>query len=195
MIGKNPILIVLCGLPGAGKTTVAAKLKKHLNFKVIDQNEIRRKIGMKRITPHRQEVVLGQIDRLIAKTLNSGKDVILDSVNKLTYRRNQCCGIASSCGAKVIILEVVCSEELAKSRMRERPGSDGLISDPNNTKIYDRIKEQWEDIMAHDFKWIEGSTHVSYIQYDSQNNSVKRMVLRERMQTSIRRIEKVITTI
>lgn len=193
MIGKNPTLILMCGLPGTGKTTVAGNLKKSLGFELIDQNEIRRKNGIKRITTRGQEMVIGQIDRLIARILNSGKDVIFDSVNKLAYRRNQCCGIANSCGAKVIILEVVCSEELSKSRMRERPGSDGLISDPNDTKVYDRLREQWEDIMTYDFKWIQGSTHVSYIQYDSQINSVKRMVLRKGMGLLVKRVEKVIT--
>jgi len=167
-------LILIAGLPGAGKTTTAKKLSESLkNFVLIEQNEIRRKHGIKRM-PKTQEKVLLEIDKLAMEALLNNKNVIIESGNRYTQRRHQIYGIASACGAKVVLLECICSEQESKRRIRNRIQQDSLISDPKDVKVYDRIKELWENIEL-DFKYpYQG--HYSYITFNTEKQEIETKV-------------------
>ena len=122
---SDKYLILFCGLPGTGKSTIAKRLSAHLkDYMIIDQNEVRRAHGYRKM-PKTFDPVLREIDRLAARLLCSGKGVIFDSVNRCNSRRQQMYGVASCSSARVITLEVVCSEDTAKKRMSGRPAGDG----------------------------------------------------------------------
>lgn len=162
---------MVAGLPGTGKTTTVNKLANTLeNYVLISQNDIRRKQFMKKM-PKTQDQILRNIDILTANYLRIGKGVILDSVHRHSSRRNQVYGVASCCESNVITLECVCSPETAKKRIIARPSSDGLISDPNDPRVYDKLASTWEDISV-DFKH-PGNSHVSYITYNTENQDFK----------------------
>ena len=187
----NKYLIVLAGLPGTGKTTISKKLLENLgNCIIISQNDIRRKHGIRKM-PKTQEEVLREIDILIREALDKDNIVIFDSVNRYSFRRHQMYGIASCCRSKVITLECVCSEEEAKKRIRKRSVGDGLISDPNNPEIYDKLARLWEDINI-DFKY-HGEDHVSYLVYDSEKNQVYKKIINKESRKFINEIKKILT--
>ena len=164
-------LILLAGLPCTGKSTVSDKLYHGLkDYDLISQNEIRREYGYKKM-PKNQDFALRETDRRAAKSLNGGRGVIIDSVNKFTFRRQQVYGVASCCDSRAITLECICSQEEAKKRMRSRPNSDGLISDPNDPRVYDKLSKEWESI-DEDFKHL-GVDHVSHVTYDSSENALE----------------------
>jgi len=176
---KEKFLILICGLPGTGKTTKARALYEGLDgYVLVDQNEIRRKHGIKRM-PKTQDEVLREIDRLTAGFLNKGKGVIFESGNRYSFRRHQMYGVASGCGRRVVTLEIVCGEELAKKRIRARPPGDGLISDPTDPVVYDRIKKLWEDVTT-DFKY-PGEDHVSYAQFNTETQTLYPIVTQKGM--------------
>ncbi|MEK6933979.1 MAG: ATP-binding protein [Nanoarchaeota archaeon] len=176
---NDSILLVIAGLPGTGKTIISKRIAQKLNYAHIDQNEIRRQQGIKKM-PQTQDATLRKIDRIVAETLNKGKGIIVDSVHRYMFRRQQLYGVASGAGARVLVIECVCSSEEAKKRINQRPNSDGLISDPNNTKVYDKLAQLWEDIKEHDFKY-PGSDHVSYITYNTENNSFEEKIVQKEM--------------
>src|SRR3989344_5559291 len=121
-------MILIAGLPGTGKQTSAERLIGNLeDYILIDQNELRRKAGMKKM-PQKQDEINREIDRMSASYLNKGNGVIILAGHRQVCRRNQLYGVASCCGTNVVILECVCSEVEAKRRMRARPKSDGFIS-------------------------------------------------------------------
>ncbi len=167
----NPLLIVLIGLPGTGKTTIAKNIASSFNYTHLDQNIVRRQQGMKKM-PQTQDATLRKIDRIVANHLKERKGIIVDSVHRYMFRRQQLYGIASGLGANVIVIECICSPEEAKKRMIQRPKSDGMLSDPNNTKVYDKLAELWEDVMQNDFKY-PGSDHVSYITYNTETREIE----------------------
>lgn len=184
-------VIMLCGLSGTGKSTIAKKLAGALsNFKIIDQNKIRRQMGYK-IMPQKFDGALRKIDRLIAKHLHQGHGVIFDSVNRYSFRRQQVYGVASCCGVKVLTLEVVCPERVAKNRMVQRKKNDGLVSDPKHKKVYDKLKQEWESVSTDFIHY--GSDHVNYFKYNSYLNYVMRMIQHRGSGRFIRKIEKILT--
>lgn len=196
---SDKFLIVICGLPGTGKTTLGKKLKERLSdFEIIFQNDIRRQSGMKKMPAHGQENVLRIIDVLIGEYLRGlkTKGVIFESGNRFSFRRQQLYGIAASCQARVVTIEVVCSEETAKKRIRARPRSKegGLLGDPTDAKAYDRIKALWEDVENEDFKHL-GLDHVSHIKYDTDKNAVERIRVFVGAGNFIRKLEKIMTTL
>lgn len=187
------LLIVVCGLPGTGKTESSKKLSEHLqSFVCISQNEVRREFGMKRM-PKTQDAVLRKIDQRIAACLMSGKNVVFDSVNRYQFRRQQLYGIASCLGARVITLEMICPEKIAKQRITHRsPTPDGLLSDTNDPKVYDNMKLEWEDVMV-DFKH-PGVDHVSYIKFDSHIGEMLRIIQRNGFKNFINQINLVLNS-
>lgn len=187
---REKFLILICGLPSTGKTTLAQKLSEKLrNYILISQNEIRRQMGIKRM-PKNQEKVLRTIDRLTAKHLMADYGVIFESVNRYSFRRHQMYGVASACGSRVVALEIICPEEEAKKKMRERPKGDKLLSDPKDPAVYDRLKALWENIEI-DFKY-PGEDHVAYVQFDSKNKKIKKIIPRKGMQEIFRQIKKIL---
>jgi len=184
-------LIMLAGLPGTGKTTVAKHLAQHLEqFRIIEQNEVRREHGLKKM-PQQQDDVLRDIDRRCARLLNSGFGVIFDSVNGYLFRRHQMYGIASCCSCEVVTLEIVCSELEAKRRIRQRPRGDGLISDPKDTKVYDTLSALWEDVQD-DFKY-PGEDHVSHVRFDAESRGFQDEIVRSSMRHSVNEIRDILT--
>jgi predicted kinase len=113
-------LIIFAGLPGTGKTTCAGYLSKNLdNYVLINQNDIRRKLGMKKLGKT-QERILRAIDVQINNYLSKGNGVIIDSVHRYLFRRHQLYGLDSGCGAKVVNIETICSDEESKRRILKR---------------------------------------------------------------------------
>lgn len=183
-------LILIAGLPGTGKQTSAEKLARNLdNYVLIDQNELRRKAGMKKM-PQKQDEINRKIDRMSASYLNKGMGIIILAGHRQVCRRNQLYGIASCCRANVVTLECVCSAEESKRRMKARPQSDGLVSKPNDSKVYDRIKSLWEDIEI-DFKF-PGQDFVSYLTYNTEENRVYKNKITDGTGRFINKIERIL---
>jgi len=168
-----PIMIILAGLPGVGKTTTAARLGKALaNFRIISQLDIQQNLGFKvhhqpGISGPDQDQVLRKVDQLCGAFLTDGYGVVVDSVNRFSFRRSQLYGIASAFGQPAVILEITCSGELAKQRLKIRPQPvDDLIADPSDPTVYDRLHVEWEDVST-DFRHT-GQGHVAHVRFDTE---------------------------
>lgn len=183
-------LIIMTGLPGTGKTYTARILSNSLGYALIEQNELRRKAGIKKM-PQKQDYINRQIDKMVLDLFSTEEHgIIIDSVHRQVCRRNQLYGIASACEKNVVVLECKCSEEEAKKRMKLRPSGDKLLSDPCNPKVYDRLLPLWEPIEL-DYK-NPGQDFVSHLVYDTEKLALERKKLTKNMAKFANTIENII---
>lgn len=144
--GKSPVLIVLAGLPGTGKTTLAKMLSKELNlfFLRVDcieapfmaQNEMCGSYG-----EGYQALV-----HLAEENLNLGHSVIIDCVNPIHETRKMFLNLAQRTNAVLFQFELKTHDlNLHRKRVEERK------VDIPNQKL-----PSWNDVLARDYNlWNE----------------------------------------
>ena len=165
---SNPI-IMLAGLPGTGKSTVGIKLEEKLNdYDLHSFLAVRRDLGHKRYRPRQNARVFRELYRRTEESLMSRRGVILDNTYTTQAARQRVYNIGANYGVEVLILECYCSEQEAKKRMRSRPVNDGLVVEPRNPHVYDKLSAKWQDIDVD--LGIPTKQHVSYLKYNTETN-------------------------
>jgi predicted kinase len=159
-------LIMLSGLSGTGKSTAAEKLVSALGFHLVSLYEIRKSMGQKKYDRRKTPLAMERLYRDTAQAILQG-NAIVDSVFLSAESRAYVFRIASECGTQIIILECCCCEREAKRRMRKRPKNQGVITEPRNPKVYDRLVRRKKPIVAEELP-----AHVSYITFDTEKNEI-----------------------
>jgi predicted kinase len=117
------MLVVIAGLPGSGKSTMAADLGRALNCAVlgVDQAEAamwRAGVSPSGPTHHAAYLVAGA---LAAEQLALGHDVIIDAVNGLEQARAQWRLLARETGAELKFIVVECGDDrIYRDRVEHR---------------------------------------------------------------------------
>lgn len=163
-------IILMAGLPGTGKSFAAKHLADVLGSDLYSDLDIRREMGHKKHDRTKVHLVDAELHRRIEDSLQAGRNVIYERANRKVDSRRPSYDIAKRNYAQPLTIECKCSEEEAKRRMRKRPGSDGLVVPPKDTRVYDYIAERWESILLD----VDGAGQLipSYIQYDSEEHKV-----------------------
>ncbi|MBI2548430.1 AAA family ATPase [Candidatus Woesearchaeota archaeon] len=170
----NPLIIVN-GNSGTGKRTVSRFLEDRLdNYRRFSPDDTRRKLGRPDYDPRDTGEVLLHMYQEISETLQDEGGVIVHSHYKSSVGRQIVYDIAFCYNVPVLLIECICPEEVAKSRIRSRSKKDELHSPPTDPAVYDRLKAIWEDT-EQDFA---RNRHVSWIRYDSHTSDVREILVR-----------------
>ena len=192
---SNPV-IMLAGLPGTGKSTIAEKLEDRLaDYDVHSVLGVRRDFGYRIYNPQSSIKVLRNLFQRVEESLRKGLGVILDSTFAVrttpnNLGRQRVYEVATDYSADVLIIECYCSEREAKTRMRERPKSDGLVVDARNPKAYDKLSARWQDI-GEDFKLFP-SVPISYLKYNTEINDVQEVQVNPNVRLLVDKIKEII---
>ena len=134
-----PVLIAMAGLPGSGKSVVAAEIARALGCAVLSVDPIeaamwRAGVGRDQPTGLAAYVVAEDLAR---EQLLIDNDVIIDAVNDVEPARGQWRALAAEFGQPVIFVEVFCSDE-QEHRLRLTSRRRGIQGFPEPT---------WESVM------------------------------------------------
>lgn len=120
-------LVVVCGLPGVGKTAISRQVAGQLGATFLRIDTIEAAI-VSMLAPFANNpvgyVVAGWV---AADQLRSGRSVVADAVNNLRPARQGWTTVARDCAVPVRFIEVICSDvdehrRRVESRTAEMPG-------------------------------------------------------------------------
>jgi predicted kinase len=140
------MLIIICGLPGSGKSSLARKLKTQLPAAYLNSDIVRKQIFKKpQYTPEEKKQVYDEVVNQAEKMLLKKKNVIVDATFYTKKYRQLVVGTARDTGSRYCILLCKLPEDITKSRLEMREKSQRAVSDANY-EIYLKLKEKFEPI-------------------------------------------------
>src|SRR5262245_34491511 len=134
------MLIVLSGLPGVGKTTIARELAGRLgavHVRIDSIEQALRNLG-REVT--NEGYAVGQA--VAADNLRLGRSVIADSVNPWPLTRDEWRAVAERAGVPSVDVEVICSDAVAHRRRVESRSPD----------ISGHKLPTWEQVIERDYR-------------------------------------------
>jgi predicted kinase len=136
------MLIVLGGLPGVGKTSIARAFSKAVSAVHVRIDSIEQAIRASGVTVVSLDDAGYRAAYAVAEdNLRLGHIVVADSVNPLPVTRVAWQGVARSADAPLIEVEIVCSDKAEHRRRVEGRLADGREIGPT-----------WEEVLARDYR-------------------------------------------
>ncbi|QLH75971.1 AAA family ATPase [Halosimplex rubrum] len=137
----TPRLVVQCGLPGVGKSTVAREIADRLGGERIRSDAVRRElVDDPTYSRAEKECVYGAMLERAREALADGRPVVLDATFERRVRRDDAAALAEEAGANLTLVRVVCADEVARRRIRERE------DDPSeaDVAVYENARDRFE---------------------------------------------------
>ncbi len=140
------IVIIVCGLPGVGKTTFVKDLAPLMRAVILSTDKIRKELIPRPKYDWKERRLIYDILILLAKYLsNAGVNCILDATLIKERSRQEIKKELDLITKKIHIIECLCPEDIIVKRLRRRRNdySDADISVYRKMKkIYEPVKEK-----------------------------------------------------
>lgn len=142
-----PVLVILGGLPGSGKTTVARELARQTGAVHVRVDTIEHALASSgTLSGPVNDLGYRVAYALAADNLRLGATVIADSVNPIALTRAAWRRVAEKAGVPSLQVEVICSDPTehrnrVESRVPDIPG----FTNPTWQQVADRDYEPWPD--------------------------------------------------
>jgi DegV family protein with EDD domain len=145
---ETPALIVLSGLPGAGKSHLAAELARRHPLAVLESDRLR-KVLVERPTYSQRESgrLFNACHALLNKLLADGISCLLDATNLREEHRRPLYLIADERGVKLVLVSVTAPPDVARERLASRASAADSHSDAD-AWVYEQLAGEAEPIAA-----------------------------------------------
>jgi predicted kinase len=137
------MLVIVCGLPGVGKTTFAKKLSPLINAIVLSTDKIRKELIPLPTYEKEERKLVYNVMILLAKYLHdSGTNCILDATFNKEYSRTEVKKKLGIPDKNFFVIECMCPENIVIPRIKNR--RDGY-SDAG-IEVYQKMKKIYEPV-------------------------------------------------
>lgn len=150
------VLVVVVGLSGSGKSTVAAALQERTGFVHLNSDATRKRLaglpptarpGAGLYTPEWSARTYGALYDAAAAALAAGRGAIVDATFQRRADRDAARAVARRAGAPILFVECRCPEAEVRRRLTERARRDNDVSDADWT-IYRQQQRVYEPFAA-----------------------------------------------
>jgi hypothetical protein len=135
------MLVVVCGLPGVGKTTVSGAVAERLSAARLRTDVVRKeRYDRPTYTDRETDSVYEALFERARSRLSAGEPVVLDGTFRERARRAQARKVAASEGVESRTVHVVCEESTVRARIeaREDDASDADFA------VHRELREEFE---------------------------------------------------
>jgi predicted kinase len=147
----EPVLIIISGLPGTGKSYLSKRLAERMPFLVLESDALRKILFSKPSYTSRESAQLFRaIHQLLWELLNKGIPVILDATNLSERFREKLYSIADRLRVKLILVRVEAPPQVVHQRLENRVRDAGNRSDAD-WAVYRRMRPSVDRIRRHHY--------------------------------------------
>ena len=150
----QPVLVMLCGLPGTGKSTLTRRLADQLPAVSVESDLVRQTVFTPpAYTAGESQQVHKVCHILIGWYLRHYYHVIYDATNLYEHHRQMAYRLAARTGARSVVAEITASDEVVRERLAPRrrrgtpPNSPEDYSDAD-WQVYVRMRRRAEPIQG-----------------------------------------------
>jgi len=156
--GAVPALVLVCGLAGTGKSTIAKALARRTGFEVFNSDVIRKSLSGLAPSAHvsaeyragiyddrSTEITYNALVAEAEKSLREGTGVIVDATFKNPAHRRQFVELGARRHVPVLFVECRADEDEVRGRLLERTQRSGEVSDAT-WEVYLRQKAEFAPI-------------------------------------------------
>jgi predicted kinase len=142
-----PVLIVVSGLPGTGKTYFCRRLAERLPCVVLESDALRKELFPAPTYSVGESAHLFRvIHRLTEELLAKGANVVLDATNLTERYRERLYNIAEQHNARLILVRIEAPPELVRQRLNGRATKQNKDNSGADWSVYQGMKPTVEKI-------------------------------------------------
>lgn len=119
--GATGRLVVVCGLPGVGKTLVSERIADRLDATLLRTDVVRKELyADPAYTPEERESVYEELFSRARRRVEDGTDAVLDATFRTRADRERAAALADAVGAPLDVVRVVCDAAVVRERIAAR---------------------------------------------------------------------------